>query len=252
MSVFSQYKNKHRGRDVVVLGSGASLKKYKPIKDAIHIGVNSTIFAGVDLDYTFIQDPGNTGNPNSYVSRQAEYDCHRPRIAKFYGGTLSDMLKKNAPKANAFIYDFSSNALVLLDNGAKVENPDAKPYFSSNLDQIPPASAGSISFPALQFALWTGAKRVFLVGMDVTDPRRFNEVPGQNGNDYVAQYHLKRWQQFAQWAGEVYDEVRIISINPVSMGATANGARSRCNFPASIFDKSRISLIRVNRCSPLR
>jgi len=217
MSVFGPYKNRHRGEACVILGSGESLLRYKdPEPDIIRIGVNTVLFAGLDLHYHFIADPGQRTNPNSYISKHAKYDCFRPQIAKFYGTTLSSCLRGHAEAAGAIPYEFTSAPLVRIGN-ASIEDPDVKPYFSSNLDETPPAAAGSISFTALQFALWCGFSRIYLAGMDITSSRRYNEAPGQNPNNYVVQHHLTRWHQFKDWVGSAYDEVRIISLHPVGL-----------------------------------
>lgn len=214
MSAFKDFKNRHRGQACVIMCTGPSLKKYKdPEPDIVKIGVNSAIFGAHDLHYTFLQDPGHPSNPYSYVSQLANYDCYRPRIAKWYGVSLSPLLRRNAERAGAYAYEFSSNELVEID-GHRVEDPNSKPYFSSNLEETPPAAAGSVAFPALQFALWCGFSRIYLAGVDILDTRRFND--GDSGNDY-ARFHLPRWGQFKQWVQNAYDEVRIISLNPVGL-----------------------------------
>ena len=214
MSVFKAFENVYHGRACVIMATGPSLKQYRdPEPDIVKIGVNSAIFAGHDLDFLFIQDPGHPSNPYSYVAKQANYDCYRCKVAKFYGVSLSPMLRDNTARAEAYGYEFTNAPLVEID-GYRIEDPEVKPFFSSNLDEVPPAAAGSIVFPALQFALYAGFSRIYIAGVDIMDPRRFNESE-PNGNNY-ARFHLPRWAQFAQWVSQAYD-VRIVSVNPVGL-----------------------------------
>ena len=54
LKVFPQFRNINMGKDVVILATGSSMKKYKPIENAIHIGVNQAVLQNiVDLDYYF-------------------------------------------------------------------------------------------------------------------------------------------------------------------------------------------------------
>ena len=52
---FLKYKNINAGKNVVLLATGPSLNDFKPIKDAIYMGVNKAYsYTGVQLDYLFV------------------------------------------------------------------------------------------------------------------------------------------------------------------------------------------------------
>jgi len=206
------YRNVHAGRSAVLFLSGPTLARYvEPEPDLVTCGVNTTIFRRQDLDYFFIQDVGRTSHANSYVSRKADYDAFKPRIAKFYGTTLCPMLRDVGGTTE---YTFSCGPIINI-GGARIEDPKAAADFSADLALKPPAAAGSIAFPALQFLLWTGVKRIYIVGADITDGRRINEErPSQ---DYVKQNHLQRWQEFEKWVAGAYPDVEIIPLNPIGL-----------------------------------
>lgn len=206
------YRNVHVGRSAVLFLSGPTLAQYvEPEPGLVTCGVNTVIFHRTDLDYYFLQDVGKDWHENSYVNRKAEYDAFRPRIAKFYGTTLC----KSLTGGGSIPYQFTHGPLVHNNNGARIEDPRVPADFSANLAHKPPAAAGSIAFPALQFLLWTGVTRIYIVGADITDGRRICEdKPAQ---DYVKQNHLGRWKEFESWAASAYPEVEIVPLNPVGL-----------------------------------
>lgn len=53
---FSKYKNAFKGKDVVIVATGETARKYKYMENAIHIGVNKAFYLNYPLDFLFIQD----------------------------------------------------------------------------------------------------------------------------------------------------------------------------------------------------
>src|SRR5574344_743417 len=85
---FLKYKNIYKDRDVVVLGSGPTLKKYNGniLKDAIHIGVNHTFtYENVELDYLFIQDNLSLGDDLNPDMQQRANNYRKNKCKKIYG-----------------------------------------------------------------------------------------------------------------------------------------------------------------------
>ena len=215
MKKLADYRNAHEGRSAVLFLSGPTLEQYEePEPDLITCGVNTVMFHRQDLDYFFIQDVGKAGHKHSYVSRKEEYDAFKPRIAKFYGVTLCRALKKAASDAGATPYEFTHGRIINTKR-ARIEDPAIPADFSADLANKLPAAAGSIAFPALQFLLWTGVKKIYIVGADIKDSRRIGEVKAMQ--DYVAQNHLGRWREFEEWVGEAYPDVEIVPLNPVGL-----------------------------------
>jgi glycosyltransferase involved in cell wall biosynthesis len=167
------------------------------------------MFHHPDLHYYFLQDPGRRSHADSYVNRKTEYDAFRPRLAKFYGITLHPF-----DLDGSIQYQFTHGPIIDKD-GACIEDPNVPADFSADLANKPPAAAGSIAFPALQFLLWTGVKRIYIVGADITDGRRIGEdKPSQ---DYVRQNHMGRWREFERWVATAYSDVEIVPLNPVGL-----------------------------------
>jgi glycosyltransferase involved in cell wall biosynthesis len=204
------YKGIHAGRSAALLLSGPSLAQYVPPEpELITCGVNTVLFHYPDLHYYFLQDPGRLSHADSYVNRKTEYDSFRPRLAKFYGMTLHRFETDGSVP-----YEFSHGRIIDRD-GSKIEDPAVPADFSDDLATKPPAAAGSVAFPALQFLLWTGVRKIYIVGADITDGRRIGEEKASQ--DYVAQNHLERWREFEAWVSKSYPEVEIVPINPVGL-----------------------------------
>ena len=77
---------------------------------------------------------------------------------------------------------------------------------------------GSVAFPALEFALWTHPKRIYLVGFDCALTGYFvqQNLPTnttQAGYDYMYQ----GWLKMKKFIQAHYPDVEIISINPVKL-----------------------------------
>jgi glycosyltransferase involved in cell wall biosynthesis len=213
MKTLADFHNEHEGKSAVLFLSGPTLADYKaPETDLVTCGVNTVMFHRQDLDYFFIQDPGKKNHKNSYVNRKDEYDSFKPRIAKFYGNGKG--LRKLLAGGGAIPYEYTHAPIIEL-NGARIEDPNIPARFSSNLASKQMAAAGSIAFPALQFLLWTGVKRIYIVGADITDSRRIGE--GKSGQDYVRQNHLGRWKEFEEWVKYEYPNVEIRPLNPVGL-----------------------------------
>jgi len=210
--MIEKYRNNHVGRAAVLLLSGPTLAQYvEPEPDLITCGVNTVMFHHPDLDYFFLQDVGTPKHADSYVNRKAGYDAFKPRIAKFYGVTLCKQLQG---QGGAIPYEFT-HAPIIDIGGARIEDPNVPADFSADLAVKLPAAAGSIAFPALQFLLYTGVARIYIVGADIIDGRRIGEEkPAQN---YARQNHLGRWLEFERWVAATYPHVEIIPLNPVGL-----------------------------------
>lgn len=206
---FPRFRGAHEGDDVVLVASGVSAEKYYP-KKAIHIGVNRSFQIGnykIPMDYIFIQDySGKTKEYIDDLNSYKPYDC-----IKFYGLTTEYSYdpERTIPESHAI----KAHALRYRTDWANIEG--FKPEFAYDISTQPLGCFGSIVFPALQFALWTYPKRVYLVGCDCTnagyayDKNYKNTLPV---NSIIGAY-----KKFKQFAHKYYPDIEIISINPVGL-----------------------------------
>ena len=197
---FSRYKNIHQGQEIVLVATGPTAKDYKRIDGAIHIGVNRAFqFDGIDLHYLFMQDYG----VKPYIKEANQYKPES--CTKFYGmlDTMPEILipESDVIEANALRYrtDFT---------------PDGKYQYQFRyfIDSEQLGDYTSVIFPAIQFALWTNPRTIYLVGCDCTK----GYFDGQ-ASVYSASHLIPAWHQLKEFARVYYPETKILSINPVGL-----------------------------------
>ncbi len=195
-TVFPKYKNKHNNDEIVILATGPTLSKYSPISSAVHIGVNSAIkFDRVILDYFFIQD--------IMAYEKCRDSIVDSEIKKFFGITgvkniISDQYLSNLKHERYYV----DSAMFFSD-------------FPYDLSASFLADYSSVIFSALQFALWTSPKKVYLVGCDCTEMGYFDKS-NKNSESNLKNWMLG-WQQFQKFAGHCYPKTEICSIRPVGI-----------------------------------
>ena len=202
---FLRFKNCNAGRDVVVVASGPSLARYVPIPGAVHIGVNTAIrFGKVQMDYVFIQDAHGR---RELVQEIGRYNPSSGCV-KFYG--IMDERKSNdytvtesdAAAAGAFRYRVDLSFAQRLDY---------------DITSFPLATFGTVAIPAVEFALWTNPRRLYLVGCDCSSGYFYD---GKADDPRLAIRHdemVAGYRALKRFAGKWYPDTEIISINPVGL-----------------------------------
>lgn len=212
MQTFPKFKGINMGKDVVLVASGVTASNYTgaKIKNAVHIGVNRSFQLNnneIPMDYIFIQD--YSGKTQEYIN---ELDTYRHgKCQKFYGLTTewSYEPERTIPESHAI----KAKALRYRTDWAKIDG--FEPEFAYDISTQPLGCFGSIVFPALQFALWTYPKRIYLVGCDCTTAGY-----GYNKNDknfLIPTRIIEAYKKFKRFANKYYPDVEIISINPVGL-----------------------------------
>lgn len=210
MQTFPRFKGIHAGKDIVLVASGVSADKYYPKKDVIHIGVNRSFQIGngrIPMDYIFIQD--FSGKTPEYID---ELDNYRPgQCQKFYGLTTewNDTMNRVIPESHAI----KAKALRYRTDWACIDG--FEPQFAYDISTQPLGCFGSIVFPALQFALWTYPKRIYLVGCDCTTAGYAYDK--KDTNFLKPDRIIEAYKKFKVFKNKYYPDVEIISINPVGL-----------------------------------
>lgn len=204
--VFPKYRNIYQGKDIVLVASGPTVKDYSMFNDAIHIGVNHTYTLDyVCLDYLFMHDnlvwkdaPLLQKNANLYRGA----DCK-----KFYGYHFmnrNSIPEKDAIEANAERYYF-------------VNKPTSDFIFTSTDISTRPLNCwNSIVFPAVEFALYTHPKRIYLVGCDCSANGHIFHT--EKENFFPTPDDVKHgWEMIKEFKDYKYPDIEIISVNPVGL-----------------------------------
>jgi len=208
---FTEFKGCCTGRDVVVVASGPSLERFKPIDGAVYIGVNKAFRAkNLKLDYLFAHDFSGL---HDAIDGMNEY--RRGECVKFYGmvrecddrwGVLfpeSAVIKAAARRYRTKWWKAEDDVLF-------------QERFALDLSRELLATFKSVVFHALQFALWTNPRRIYLVGCDCSGTKHFSAngemASGRDFSDLVARY-----AEFRKFAEVNYPETEIVSVNPVGL-----------------------------------
>lgn len=208
---FSEFKNIHNGKNIVLIGAGPTVSYFEPIKDAIYVGCNRAfLLDNVKFDYLFSID--NAGI-NQYYDKFAAYEGNN--CIKFMG---DQNLGKNFQIPESYINSLKNARRYKTTAGYL---PDK---FTLDIDTEPLGNFCTVSLQALQFILYTNPKRIYLVGIDCTvatqghftgatyDNSLRNESAKKNDENAV-----KYYKQLKRFAEIYYPDTEIISINPVGL-----------------------------------
>ena len=207
---FGEYKNINAGKDIAIIATGPSLNKYKPIENTINIGVNKALlYDKVNLDYLFVIDYNVT---HSYLDRVLNY----PNLKLFYASL--PRFKYNLKELKDDYRAIIPESVINRHNAGKFfvypKYPLKNYQLSPNIDMTWLGIGCSCIFPAMQFALFTNPKRIYIVGCDSTTghfDEKFDKKPKTDKILYRA------WQEIKEFASLYYPETEIISVNPVGL-----------------------------------
>lgn len=195
---FDKYRHIHKGREIVLLATGPTLNYYEPLLDVITVGVNSAVlFPKVKLDYLFVQDVFSI----KYLEEKiVEYPCK-----KFFRvtGTMPWCLPVkflDLPDVEEYVSYFSPHEFRTCHYDIR-KAPLGDP-------------GGSVAFSAVQFALWTYPKKIYLVGCDCNNAGHFNNI---EADSTPVNRYIHGWEKIKEFQQIYYPDVEIVSINPVGL-----------------------------------
>lgn len=196
--VFPKYKNINYGKEVVIVATGESVKRYTPITGAVHIGLNRAVLLdSIKFDYFFLQDYSGA---KDYIEKINNYN---PNICrKFYGRMMS-----SKGVEHCIIPDY------------QIEKANAELYYTSypnkvfhyDISSFPLADFHTVANSAFHFALWTHPTKIYLVGCDCSS----TYFDGSKGKSFS--YLIDGWKKAKQFADLYYPDIEVTSINPVGL-----------------------------------
>lgn len=207
---FSKYKNIHCGRDIVLIATGPTLNDFRPIKDAVYVGVNRSFLCdNLKLDYLFMQDYVAV---KDYIELSQNYK--NKRLKRFYGILQAEIEDKwIIPEAIAIKHNAERYYAWSAWNLNKVPVYE---YFPADITAKPLACFGSVVFPAMQFIFYTNPRRIYIVGCDCENTGHFNNSKKVASDPNFTE--VKRgWKLIKKFQEIYYPETQIISVNPVGL-----------------------------------
>lgn len=198
-----RFRNKHKGRAAVVLGTGETLNRFDPatIKEwstCLRIGVKGIIQTRAydPLDYYVFGDFNERSL--SWMHLVPKLQVRQAKIC--LTGGLSTVTREWAKRAGATLVE--------------MEKGDFRP----DLLERPLPKLKSTGLFAAILAIHVGCRRIYLVGCDCNRVASFVD-PRIGRSQDNADEMLKRWQEFAAWhrSHMRFRKVDIISVNPVEL-----------------------------------
>ena len=200
----ANYKDMHKGDSAILYATGSSIKNYRSIGDPenfVHIGLNRIYnYPNIIqlLDYYFF-------GSEYYLDLK-----HRQKV---------DSISKNNT-FTLFASSYEEGISHAIINRGNISPEDAQKIgaipFENNLNYFTNEIAKysllghSIVFPALQFILYTGIRELYLVGCD-------GGFTAEDKKHYGDNHLIRWWKEFNNFKKRYYQNVRIVSINPVSL-----------------------------------
>ena len=204
---FSVYHNRFRGKKVVIVGCGPTLKYYEPIPNAIHISLNKAYtYNKATFNFLFAHDPGT----DRIEGFETQGNFHKITDRVFIGRYVTP----SSFSGYTELATFASNNVSFYFKG------------DNELDQAiyrdicchPLSDFRSIYSAAFQFALFTYPKEIYLVGCDVKQSGHFYNEGKDAANYYLMLNYVKSgYARLKMLAASNYPDVEIISINPVGL-----------------------------------
>lgn len=205
--IFSEYKNIYNGRNVSIIATGPTLKYAAFCNDGVKIGVNAAfLYEGTSLDYLFAIDYLAIKN---YIEKVTELE----NITKFYGYfTLeSPFTGMMIPESVAIRHD----AKRFVAAPIWTKNRERHFGYHPDISRFPLHGSASCTPCAVQFALYTNPKRLYLYGCDTSPSGHFYEKKEMKKNIYDSLY--QEWRIIKEISQIFYPETEIISVNPVGL-----------------------------------
>lgn len=204
-NTFLKFKQVNRGEDIYIIASGPSAINFSSKSCGKYIAINGAArLLNYKFDYIFLTDLLKQNvETNDFI------DVRRD-VTKFYA-VLPQRRASQVEKAD------NSGKIPqnrMIESGAipfYLEDVFANKW-ATDLAHEPFGDFGGSVFSALQFALYTYPRRIFLVGCDCT-----------NGYAYKTSYvgdnsgKIRFFKMFKIFAESEYPNIEIISVNPVGL-----------------------------------
>lgn len=205
---FPKYKNRFAGLDVVLVACGPTAAEYHPLEGAVHIGVNSAYrLPNVKLDFLFAQDCA----ADLRVRRKELVGYRRGDCVKFFGILGADVCGEgNSTWSESDALEAGAERYYIRE-GVRGQ-PGLIPH---DISTHPLADYQNVVFAALQFALWTNPRAIYLVGCDCTSGVGHFDSKRSNWLDLGAVF--AGYDDIKVFAEKWYPDTRIFVVRPVGL-----------------------------------
>ena len=208
-----KFKNLHLGETCYIFGSGSTIQQFKIQEEGTFIGCNH-IIKNTDikekLKYYFFGhgyiEHTNDSTP-IYGNHKKEVDLLGNNIQKFAMVSRDNDIS---------VHLFTHKEIKDLININAIPCDINLDYIYKDLENNPFLNH-SIVFPAVQFAMYAGFKKIYLVGCDCNGYFHSNNFI--NGNKYkcIDNNLVDIWKKILEFKNLNYSDCSIININPIGL-----------------------------------
>jgi glycosyltransferase involved in cell wall biosynthesis len=232
--IFGEFKNVFVDKTIVLVAGGPTVTDFIPIQNAIYIGVNGVAagaselenFKHIKFDFMFIHHRSTMIKHKQMCSM-----LHRKSVVFYANGlyfadTFPAVKLRGFDTREYFASDLHGKASVL-QNKQKFLKEIGK--FQFDITKTAPFVLNSVVNPAFHFCLFSGAKRIYLVGCDsiikisVSDADHFYHIKKSyikkqyGSNSSVTTDITLSWKFLKEIAKKNAPDTEIISVNPVGL-----------------------------------
>jgi len=231
--IFGEFKNAFAGKTIVLVAGGPTVADFVPIKDAIYIGVNGVAagasklknFEHIKFDFMFIAHRSvltECKQTTTMLHKKSVVFCSQ------YGSFQDSFPAVKFRGIDTREYFYFIDGPVQLQDEKDFANGFKR--FRFDLTKAPPFVIHSIVNPAFHFSLFSGAKKIYLVGCDsIVNYASSNKTHFYRRNNMMKRFdstlkslkHIGNlylsWKFFKEIAKKYCPDTEIISVNPVGL-----------------------------------
>jgi len=208
-----KYKNIHKDKSAILFGHGPTLKKYTPIHESdsfIKVGVNAIYDYHSkedikNLNYWFFGSEYFVQKVGRDKSEDMDSICSNQELKNLVRFTSS----WEAGRSHGEIGRGNITPERSMELGC-IPYENNLGYFSHDISKY--STLGhDVVFPVMQFLLYMGITKIYLVGCDCgyADPACVD-----TGDAHLIYW----WNELKKWSQEKYPDTKIITVNPISTG----------------------------------
>lgn len=207
---FAEYKNCFYGKKVAIVANGPTMKYYKPMPDAIHIGVNRTFLReDIPIDYHFFIDNNSLDDRVDLV-----HGLSKIKGKIFWGQNPIRATVNSSVAPENFYLDHNISKFY---STPPMRYRDTVPLHVDICNHILTGLI-SVTTIALRFALWTYPEKIYLVGCDTTSEGHFFDEEDEVTLGIPRLHQLKvMFGRIKMFARCHYPNTEFISVNPIGL-----------------------------------
>ena len=214
---FGEFRGAFEGRDIAVCGAGPTLNYYEPVEDAIHIALNrALLFDKVKFDYFFIQDYRALNHFTEDIVAYKGNNC-----IKFTEDSVVNFIP------DEYFNKMGNTRRFFGDDSVRLWKP-----IPIRIDENPLWSANTVSIPALQFALFGRAKKIYIAGcdtygqldgsrhfvcVDAETPEYINKFLNDTQKEQYIYSKIKSYHHIRDFRNLHYPDTKIVTVNPIGL-----------------------------------